>query len=476
MQLKGVGVLPYLPEFIKEEDQNEKTIRAMKDIALDIAKTKPEVIVIVSKEGNVFSDVVSVDYEMTLKGNLTGLDEDVSMEKSCDMGLLEEINRRSGREELPVFMLNQDKAQDFGVEVTLSPASIIPLTFVDKVYPEYKIVQVTAGEIGREDLYKTGMIIREAIEANKKPAYVLVAENQSQALESGNETYKEAGLAYDAQVEGDLGNENYLSLLTMDQHVVDHADTEGFEPLVLMLGMFEKIKTDTDVLSYEDIKGTGCLVSKTSFNLEGDFILPSVLEEYQEKKARDREVLLAHESEVIKMIRAAAELWIQKQRKLDLDTYLETMQDEAVKKQLVNQKAGVYVTVFKDNRLRGRMGSVSPTAENVGQALINYTIEALSYDPQFVPVEEEELPQLTFNADIVERPEIIDSADELDPVKYGVVVEQGVYRGGVLPNQPEYKKPGEQVSAALEKAGLHPEVMDPVEKLVISRFETEHFE
>lgn len=480
MQLKGLAILPKNFNILKEDSKDEavqRSIRAVKDIALDIAKVKPETILVISKDGNIFDDAVNVDFTLRMSGSLDEDGVSVSMEKECDMGLLEEINSRSNREELPVFMMNTKKAEEYGVEQELTPATITALYYIDKVYPDYKIVQVTTGDVARKDLYEIGMILREAAEANQKPAYAIVCENQSDCLESAYDEYREAGQSYDAQVQADLKDQDYLDLMLMKQRFIEKADAQGYDSLMIYLGMLEKIKNQTEVLSYEAPMGQGWLVAKSAFDLEGDFIIPSVLKEYVDVRTREREALQAQEPEILKMIRQAAKLWVEHQKKLDLSTYLELMEDKELAEQLVNQQTGVYVTIYKDGRMRGCMGSVTPTAENVGEALINYTIEACAYDTRFVPVTEEELPQLSFTVDILETPETVeDPKQELDPARYGIIVEQGVYRSVVLPNTPGIFTPEDQVQRALERAGIHRVIMDDEDRLVIQRFETEHFE
>ena len=100
MYLKGIGIASHPPVIIPEvgggrELMAEKTVRGMRDLALKVAETKPKVIVCITPHGNVFQDGVSVIYETRLEGDMSeyGAPE-IRLEKRCDMGLLEEMNRR----------------------------------------------------------------------------------------------------------------------------------------------------------------------------------------------------------------------------------------------------------------------------------------------------------------------------------------------------------------------------------------------
>ena len=122
------------------------------------------------------------------------------------------------------------------------------------------------------------------------------------------------------------------------------------------------------------------------------------------------------------------------------------------------------------------MGSINPFGDNIGEAFINYTIEALSYDPRFMPVEEEELGRLQFTADILDIPEDVEEASELDPSIYGLIVEQGVHRSVLLPNLPGIRTAEQQIAEGKEKAGISSVTLEAGEPLVMKRFRTEHFD
>lgn len=482
MRLKGTAVLPHsLVLAAPKEDRFEKTVRGLKDISLEVAKAKPDTIVLITKQGNVFEDAVGVDYASRLSGSwklsAEAGSEEISMEKECDMGLLEEINRRAGREELPVFMVNERSAEEFGISQELSPAAFIPLYYIDRVFPDYKIVQLTAGDLSPEVLYQVGMIVREASEANGKDVFVLACADLSTNLASDDPVYAEASADYDGRVQADLADADYLSLMQLRPNIIRDAGAEDHDVMLMILGMFEKIKTESKVLSFEDVEGTGSLCSVSTFMIDDkDFVVPSLLAVYEDRAAREREALRAGEHEILKMIRAASNLWVREQRKLDFPTYASLINDQSLREELESRQAGVFVTVMKDGKLRGCMGSINPFGDNIGEAFINYTIEALSYDPRFMPVEEEELGRLQFTADILDIPEDVEEASELDPSIYGLIVEQGVHRSVLLPNLPGIRTAEQQIAEGKEKAGISSVTLEAGEPLVMKRFRTEHFD
>ncbi len=71
--------------------------------------------------------------------------------------------------------------------------------------------------------------------------------------------------------------------------------------------------------------------------------------------------------------------------------------------------------------------------------------------------------------DILGEPEPIQSIDQLDIEKYGVIVQSGLKRGLLLPDLAGVDTPQEQVRIALEKAGISPYVDYTMERFEVVR-------
>ena len=90
--------------------------------------------------------------------------------------------------------------------------------------------------------------------------------------------------------------------------------------------------------------------------------------------------------------------------------------------------------------------------------------------PWFPPVRAEELPQLEINVDVLTAPEAIQGPDELDPRRYGVIVESGRRRGLLLPDLEGVDTVAYQIEIAKRKAGIG--LREPVK---LYRFEVRRF-
>lgn len=120
-------------------------------------------------------------------------------------------------------------------------------------------------------------------------------------------------------------------------------------------------------------------------------------------------------------------------------------------------RAAAFVSIhLKDGALRGCIGSIQPLEENLAREIIRNAIAAATRDPRFTPITVEELPLLDFSVDVLGVPEAIQSFSDLDPKRYGVIVERGWRRGLLLPDLEGVDSVELQVAIALDKAGIHP--------------------
>ena len=124
--------------------------------------------------------------------------------------------------------------------------------------------------------------------------------------------------------------------------------------------------------------------------------------------------------------------------------------------ELLTRRAGTFVSLHKDGELRGCIGTIAPTTENIANEIIQNAISACSRDPRFSPVEVNELNDIEYSVDVLGEPERIFKIEDLDVKKYGVIVENGGRRGLLLPDLEGVDTPNQQISIAMRKANIPP--------------------
>jgi AmmeMemoRadiSam system protein A len=126
------------------------------------------------------------------------------------------------------------------------------------------------------------------------------------------------------------------------------------------------------------------------------------------------------------------------------------------------EPAGVFVTIHSRSTgdLRGCIGTIGPCEPELALETIHNAIAAATRDPRFPAVGPDELDDLEIDVSVLDAPELIESAAQLDPRQYGVIVERGRHRGLLLPDIPGIDDAATQIAIAREKAWIKPH--DPV--------------
>ena len=133
-------------------------------------------------------------------------------------------------------------------------------------------------------------------------------------------------------------------------------------------------------------------------------------------------------------------------------------------------KAGVFVSIHKLGELRGCIGTFEPVKDNVAEEIIANAVSSATRDPRFPPIAPNELKDLDYSVDVLTTPVPIDSQDQLDPKKYGVIVECGMRRGLLLPDLEGVDSVDYQIDICRQKAGIAPD-----EPINLYRFEVRRY-
>lgn len=104
----------------------------------------------------------------------------------------------------------------------------------------------------------------------------------------------------------------------------------------------------------------------------------------------------------------------------------------------LDEKLGVFVTLNKNNTLRGCIGYAEPIEPAI-KATIDVAIAAAFNDPRFSAVTKDEFQILDFEVTVLTRPELIEVAapeqyfDEIVIGEDGLIIQKGYSRGLLLP-------------------------------------------
>ena len=341
----------------------------------------------------------------------------------------------------------------------LDHATMIPIYFLKEAYggkPMPKFVRISLSGRRLPEHYYFGMMIKNTADYLGRRVSVIASGDLSHKLKpEGPYGFAKEGPIFDAECMAALGSGEFLRLLTIDADLADGAAECGLRSFWIMAGALDRKSVTAEALSYEGPFGVGYGVAY--FTVTGrddarDF--GEQLQNFTKKKMADRK---AAEDPYVKLARKSIESYVKTGEIADMPTDIPS--------EITNQRAGAFVSLKKDGRLRGCIGTFLPVQQNLAMEIWGNAISACSRDPRFDPVEEDELPDLVYSVDVLSAPEPISSPSELDPKVYGVIVSCGSRRGLLLPDLAGVDTVEEQISIARQTGGIRPD-----EKISLQRF------
>ncbi len=226
-----------------------------------------------------------------------------------------------------------------------------------------------------------------------------------------------------------------------------------------MGGIFDGYKLSVKRLSYEGPFGVGYGIC--TYKVIGEDDNAHYLDIWKNNKLK--EIKEKDEDLYIRLAREAINNYINNHILMDIPDY--------VSEDMINSKAGVFVSIHKEGKLRGCIGTIKSTQDSIASEIIHNAISAAIRDYRFEPITKDELDELDINVDVLSDSEPIESKDELDVRKYGVIVYNSSKRGLLLPNLDGVDTVEEQIQIALNKAGITKDEEFSMERFEVIRHE-----
>lgn len=461
-KLSCAYILPHPPILVPEVGKNEglkasSTLNAFKRAADEIAELKPSTIIVTTPHGPVFQDFIHISTASVLSGNFGKFGAgEVRLEFKNNTELLNRIVKLGTMEDIYCGGLDDKIARKYNIPKELDHGTMVPLYFISQKYKDFKLIHVSIAWLPFLELYKFGTCIGHAIEESEENVvFVASGDLSHKLLPEGPYGFDKSGPEYDRLLVDSLKAADPEKLLSMDENLCESAGECGLRSFIMMFGALNEYETKPKVYSYEGPFGVGYCVAR---------IEPGV-----KRKEDLMKKITEKEKSILSSIRSGEDPYVALARKT-LETYVRqgktVSTDEGLPEEMLKNKAGVFVSIKKSGQLRGCIGTISPVRKNIAEEIINNAISSGTQDPRFDPVQKHELDNLVYSVDILMEAEPIEAMSELDVVKYGVIVRNGMRSGLLLPNLEGVDTPEKQVSIALQKAGIRGD-----EKYKMERFE-----
>ena len=421
------------------EAEVEETTRAYERVADEIAEIAPETIIISSPHTVMYTDYFHISPGKRASGSFGDFGAPgVSFDEEYDDELTREICRIADEAHFRAGTMGErDKALDH--------ATMVPLYFIRQKYKGGKIIRVGLSGLPLTEHYALGMMIQQAVEKlGRRAVYVASGDLSHKLKDYGPYGFAPEGPVYDDRIMDVMGRGAFGELFDFDETFCEKAAECGHRSFVIMAGAFDSVSVDVEKLSHQDVTGVGYGIC--SFHAGEHDESREFLAAYLDEQAEASKEHFDNADEYVKLAWKSLESYITMHESISIP--------EGLPKEMLEKQAGAFVSIHENGALRGCIGTILPTTGSVAQEIIDNAVSAATRDPRFDPITPEELPWLEVNVDVLSEPEDIDSPDELDVKKYGVIVSCGSRRGLLLPDLDGVDTVDQQISIAMRKGGI----------------------
>ena len=444
MSVVGAVMVPHPPILLPEVGRGEEkkiaaSDRAYREAAAFIAALRPDTLILSSPHAEMYADYFHISPGRGARGDMGQFRApQLRFDVSYDTAFTEALSELADREGFPAGPLGRRNA-------ALDHGTMIPIYYVNQCFTDYRLVRIGLSGLPLSDHYRLGqMVQRVAEELDRRVVFIGSGDLSHKLLEAGPYGYVPEGPAYDERIMDVMGRAAFDELLDFGESFCEKAAECGHRSFCIMAGALDGKSVEAQSLSHEGTFGVGYGIC--TYRVTGGDPERQMLRKWEERRTRALTEQREAEDPWVRLARAEVEAWVRTRGRVRLP--------ENLPAEMLTKRAGVFVSLRKEGRLRGCIGTIEPVRRCVAEEIVENAISASSRDPRFSPVRTEELDALEISVDVLAPPEKIRSVDELDVGRYGVIVSKGGRRGLLLPNLDGVDTPEQQVSIALRKAGL----------------------
>ena len=457
MAILAAFMVPHPPMIVPNvgrgsEEQIVATTEAYKAVAAEIASLAPDTIIISSPHATMYYDYFHISPGKEATGNFGRFRaREVSFTETYDEELVKEIESLARKEGLNAGTKGEREPE-------LDHGTMVPLYFIREVYKGGKIIRVGLSGLSYDEHYRLGQLIHKATDnLNRRAVYVASGDLSHKLQKYGPYGFVKEGPEYDAKLMEVCEKGNLKELLDFDEDFCDTAAECGHRSFIIMAGALDGYTYSAKKYSHEDVTGVGYGICSfyPVFDKDGD---------ENENAGSSGQNVPDRSSEDL-----SADPYVALARKT-VNSYIKDgvipSVPENLPKEMTTDKAGAFVSIHEHGNLRGCIGTILPTTGCIAEEIIQNAVSASTRDPRFDPITEDELPDLDISVDVLMPPEEIDSKEQLDVKKYGVIVTKGFRRGLLLPDLEGVDTVEDQIAIAKMKAGIGSD-----ERVKLQRFE-----
>ena len=462
MSILAAYAVPHPPLIIPTIGQGREgeiaaTVRAYHETMRAAAEMRPDTVVIISPHATAYDDFFHISPGAGAEGNFAAFGHpEISIGIEYDEEFVRVLSSTASEKNIPAGTLGEkNPALDHG--------TMIPLFFLSEYLGDAptKFVRIGIAGLPAHTHALLGQAIAAAAERLGRRTICIASGDLSHRLmEGGANGFAPEGAEFDELCTAFMKTGDFLSLLQIPGSFAEAAGHCGLNGLWVLAGALDRAATDAKLHSYEAPFGVGYAVA--SFTVTGR----DAGTDYAARLVRAEDAAIAElraaEDDYVRLARMSIEHFVRTHSFASLPSDLP--------QELIEKRAGAFVSIKKYGKLRGCIGTFLPAQKTLAEEIFYNAVSAAAHDGRFEPIEEHELNRLVYSVDVLSMPEPIESAAQLNPKIYGVIVKSLTdnRRGLLLPDLAGIDTAEDQIAIAREKARIQPK-----EAIALARFTVE---
>ena len=422
----------------REQDIN-KTIQSYREVMKFVANFKPSTIVLTTPHSELYGDYFHVAGGTGANGEFARFGApQVKLHTDYDTEFVSALEQTCKERNFPCGTLGErDPSLDHG--------SLIPLRFLNEAWQNYKVVRIGLSGLPLLKHYQLGQIIREVSEKlGRKTVFVASGDLSHRLLAEGPYGFNPEGPVFDKKITNALNTGNFSDFFTFKPDFCKAAGECGHRSFIIMAGALDGKAIKSKLLSYEGPFGVGYGIAK--FEIGENDESRRFGEQYATILQKEMDKRRSKEDSFVSWARQCVETFV--------NTGKPVAFREDLSAEMMNNRAGVFVTLKKSGNLRGCIGTIEPVRDNIAWEIWHNAISACSKDYRFTPVRPDELAEITYSVDVLTTPVPVVDINTLNPKIDGIIVQSGMKRGLLLPDIDGVDTLAQQIAICKQKGGI----------------------
>ena len=422
----------------------QATIDAYEEVGRRVAELAPDTIVVSSPHATLYRDYFHVSPGRGARGDFSRFGASrAAYRVTYDEEFADALDGACER-------VGVSGGTGYEREPRLDHGTMIPVHFIQKHYTDFKLVRIGLSGMNAGEHYRMGRLVQHvAAHLERRVVYIASGDLSHKLTADGPYGFAPEGPEFDARVADDFARGDLLDLLTMDPGFAERAAECGLRSFQMMAGALDCTAVASELLSHEGPFGVGYgIAAFVPTGPEGADESRDLLARWQAFRSDDLAQRKASEDPYVRLARASLEAYVRRGERIapPADTIPE----------LLECRAGCFVSLKVDGQLRGCIGTIAPTRKSLAEEICANAISAGTRDSRFSPVRADELGDLVYDVDVLTEPEGVADVAELDPKRYGVIVStRDGRRGLLLPDLDGIDTVDEQVRIAAQKGRIN---------------------